>query len=71
MKTVNVPTPRRDRWWVGKRGICSTCGTQIELEELDRPKIHDDQREGMCAEVVCPTCEDRIIVYKPSSYHDH
>ena len=62
MKTVNVPTPRRDRWWAGKRGTCSTCGTEVELEEADRPRTSSDQRDGDWAEVSCPTCDRAIYI---------
>lgn len=45
--------------WIG-RYHCVYCKSVIDLTEEDAAAVidwHDDQRDGMSAQIVCPVCE--------------
>ena len=50
-------------WYCRVTWECTKCLCQWTTDESDTVKAHSDQREGDWAEMPCPTCGERTIVY--------
>ena len=42
-------------------GECLNCGTKVKFKRHEG-KLHNDQRDGDCVEVICPLCKNSIYV---------
>lgn len=50
--------------WIGVRGMCNHCHTQIEIENAFEVTTEHSQRDGDYSHVTCPLCQTNIAVYK-------
>lgn len=50
-------------WWMKVRIECRRCGAVFKLDETDRPRTWDDQRDGQGGQIACPTCKDTVNFY--------